>query len=626
MRPTGSCVHMQALLVTLLALLGTGFDLQAGESKAGEFAGFTKIVRNHVTYEVNADGTHIETHDWALKVLSEQGLDEANTTSISYSDHLQRAEIVNAYTLKADGRRIDVPKANFQEETNTGKDHYSPMFSDSRTETVAFADVAVGDTVAITYRFTQKEPTFPGNFSFTRYFSKFYRNDDATIDLTAPASLPLRVYQRGVNGGELPSKDGRRRWRWSYKSDTVAKPEPRAVDPIDYGPLIVVSTFKDYGALAAAYEARAKDKAVADDKIRKLATDLTTDLHTQREQAKALYEWVATNIQYAGNDVGSGGVVPRKASLVLSNRMGDCKDHSTLLEAMLAVKGIDSTQVLVNAGSAYTLPPVADIEVFDHTINYIPALDLYVDSTSQSAPFGSLPLDDSDKPVIHTSNFIEPRHTPPTKYTDTAMVSSTVLTVHPDGSAEGSTTHEGKGFLGDSIRSALKYIEPGTDERIIKDGLQRSGYVGSGSMTGINENSKAGTVSYTSKFRFKDAINIPGPGALPIRSPVASGSGEPFFDGERTVNYSCYGYSRTYRYTIHLPHGIKVLAVPRNVELKSGDVSYRASYRFHSGTVDAEREIDQKRQANVCTPAQAGEMKSILPAILHDFRAQLVYR
>ena len=113
----------------------------------------------------------------------------------------------------------------------------------------------------MSYKLTQKEATFPGNFSITRSFSKFEVYDDATIELSAPRSSPLRVFQRGVQGGEVVAKDRRRRWMWSYRNQTVAKPESGSVDALDYGPLIVVSTFKDYGALAAAYNARAKDKA-----------------------------------------------------------------------------------------------------------------------------------------------------------------------------------------------------------------------------------------------------------------------------------------------------------------------------------------------------------------------------
>ena len=163
--------------------------------------------------------------------------------------------------------------------------------------------------------------------------------------------------------------------------------KPAAVSALDDGPLVVASTFKDYGAVAAAFNVRAAPKAAVTPAIKRLADELTKNAHGQREQAKAIYDWVAVNIQYAGDDVGVGPVVPHAADLVLKNKMGDCKDHSILLQALLAAKGIASSPVLINAGNAYSLPPVASADVFDHMISYIPGLNQYADSTSRYTPF-----------------------------------------------------------------------------------------------------------------------------------------------------------------------------------------------------------------------------------------------
>src|SRR5579862_24464 len=127
-------------------------------------------------------------------------------------------EVLSAYTLKKDGRKIDVPKTNFQDQTNVGKGDAAPMFSDIRTKTVAYPDVAVGDTVVLSYKLTQKEATFPGNFSMSQPFSPFYVYDDAKVTMSAPASLPMQVYARGVKGGEAATKDGRRQWSWTYRN------------------------------------------------------------------------------------------------------------------------------------------------------------------------------------------------------------------------------------------------------------------------------------------------------------------------------------------------------------------------------------------------------------------------
>ena len=112
-------------LIAAAAALFTSPHARAEDAKK-EFAGYTKYVWYHAHYDVNADGTHVETTSWALKVLGEQGVARAQEASVSVSDSLEKLEILSAYTLKADGRKINVPPTNYQDETHTGKGSVAP--------------------------------------------------------------------------------------------------------------------------------------------------------------------------------------------------------------------------------------------------------------------------------------------------------------------------------------------------------------------------------------------------------------------------------------------------------------------------------------------------------------------
>jgi transglutaminase-like putative cysteine protease len=629
MRHTAARSIVLSFLIAATALLLNSYPTRAAEAKK-EFVGYTKYVWYHAHYDVNADGTHVETKAWALKVLSEQGVASANNGSVSFSDRLEKAEILSAYTLKADGHKIDVPAGNYQDETNTGKGEVSPMFSDIRTKTVAFPDVAVGDTVVMSYKLTQKEATFPGNFSMLQSFSKFQVYDDVQISLSAPTSVAMRVYSRGVEGGEAPSTDGRRNWAWSYKNQKVATPEGESVSALDYGPLIVATTFKDYGALASAYNARAKAKSQPTDRIRKLANDLTANAHTPRDQAKALYDWVSHNIKFAGNCVGVGAVVPHDADLVLANRMGDCKDHTALLEAMLAAKGIASTPALINAGSAYTLPEVPCIDVFNHVISYIPSLDQYADSTSEYTPFGSIPMGDSGKPVIHTADFKGIQHTPMVNWKDNGSHSTTVVTVHADGSADGETEIDAKGEAAGGTRYGMTYLQPNMEDAVMRRALAANGFTGTGVLIKGDLKDLTDSYKYRSKYKISDAMNLPGPGAMYLRSPFDGAGTIPSIVGspdepDPTVDFICTGGYAKQDLTIHLPKDIKVQALPKNVEIKGKYQTYKATYELKGATVVATREVEDFTKGPVCTPAVAAEYRKFATGVKKDLRAQLLY-
>ncbi len=46
----------------------------------------------------------------------------------------------------------------------------------------------------------------------------------------------------------------------------------------------------------------------------------------------------AQNIRYVAVYLGNGGLEPNSAQSILDNHYGDCKDHVTILEALLAAK------------------------------------------------------------------------------------------------------------------------------------------------------------------------------------------------------------------------------------------------------------------------------------------------
>src|SRR5262249_39611597 len=142
------------------------------------------------------------------------------------------------------------------------------------------------------------------------------------------------------------------------------------------------------------------------------------------------------NIRYVAINLGVGAIVPHAASEVLTNLYGDCKDHVTLLQALLKAKGIDSTVAIIDAGDDFTVSKVATLQQFNHVITYIPDMNLYLDSTARYTPFGVLPFPDADKTVL-LSGTGKLDHTPWSD--ETTFRTVTTLKVHDDGSADGET-------------------------------------------------------------------------------------------------------------------------------------------------------------------------------------------
>ncbi len=615
-------------VVLIMVLISAG--VQAESSKAAPYTGNYKFERYYGNYDVNVDGTHTETHDIIVSVLTEEGVKSSNQANISYSESLEEAILLSAYTLKKDGRRIDVPPANVKErEAYAGG---GPMYSDIKTKVIIFPDVAAGDKIGYSYKIIQKQAHFPGHFSMTQTYSKFIVYDDVRVKVTVPVdTLKLQVFSAGVQGGRTQDQNGRMQWVWTYKNSEIATPEYGSVDPIDYGPRVIVSSFKDYGAVAAAYEKRARPKAVVTDRIRVLSETITHGVESQREQAKALYTWVSKNINYAGNCIGTGSVVPHDTDMILDNKLGDCKDHAVLLQALLSAKGIESTQVLVNAGSSFKLPEVLSMHVLNHVINYIPSLDLYADATSKHVPFGLLPMHESGKPVIHTAFFAGIRKTPSSSFKTNTSSMKMFVRIHEDGSADGETINEETGILSSGMKAYMAHVEPNMEDYIVRNIIARSGFTGTGTLIKGDVQNLSDRYTYGAKYHITNIANMPGPGGLfvaPIFSHVLTltYATAVLSTPKQTIDSMCFGGISSEEYVLDFPKNVKILALPKDVHFDNGEERYDSSYRQVDNKITVIRKLEDRTPGPVCTPQDTNGFRPYAERIFKDLRSQIIYQ
>lgn len=605
------------------------FNAFAGEEKSAPFSGYVKFDKYHADFDVNPDGTFTVVRDSVLEVLSEEGIKIANHTGFSYSESLAEAQILSASTLKKDGRRIEVPAANIQDREGVAAG--GPMFSDIKNKTVIFPDVAVGDKVELSEKIVWKTPLYPGHFFMTEAFNRFVIYDDVRIRVSVPLnSLDLKVLAEGVQGGRTKDKNGRAEWIWTFENHQLATPEVGAVDSIDYGPKIIVSSLKDYGDLAAAYNERAEPKAAVTDKIRSLAAELTSGVADPRERAKILYTWVVKNIHFAGNYSGIGSVVPHDAEMVLANRLGDCKDCTTLFQSLLAAVGIESTPVMINAGNSYKLPQVTSPGSLNHVITYIPSLDLYADPSVKYTPFGMLPPGEYGKPAVPTCNYTGLRQTPLINYEGQNSTMKMVLHIHEDGSADGESKIEDTGLASIKSRAIMANIQPNMEDLAVRSLLQKRGYTGSGALTKDDPKELSDQYTYGLKFHLNNAANLPGPGALNV-SPIIPGvlSVSDYVSGlnlpEKKLDCACMGDTSVEEYTFDFPKNIKISSLPKDVHLKGHTVSYDSTYRRDGNAVTVVRRVEDRTKGPVCTPEDDREFRPIARDILKDLKTQLIY-
>ncbi|EQD67847.1 hypothetical protein B1B_05790, partial [mine drainage metagenome] len=176
--------------------------------------------------------------------------------------------------------------------------------------------------------------------------------------------------------------------------------------------------------------------------VKQVADQVAGKLHGW-DAVKALYMWESQHIHYIGLELGVGGYVPISANTTLKTGYGDCKQHSTLLEALLAARGIQVDPVLINWSNGFTLLPLPGLD-FNHAIDYLPKYHVFLDATGEFETPGQLAIGERDKDVVISGPHPRLARTPGAEPAHNKLVYDATLHLAADGTLSGSarmTTH-----------------------------------------------------------------------------------------------------------------------------------------------------------------------------------------
>jgi Domain of Unknown Function with PDB structure (DUF3857)/Transglutaminase-like superfamily len=584
-----------------------------------------------IHYELHSNATYIAHYIKRIKILNQRGLDANKQAYVSHSASVEKSNIVEAYTLKPDGKKINVPKDNFQLQINTGVKG-KPAFSDRASTTVIFPELAIGDIVYLAYDIDLQEAIFPGMFSVTHNFYRQQEYDNVSIRIDSPSSLWAQFGEQEMQP-TINESNGRRNIEWKFSN-------PKAVDSDrkDYSvfdpemfPGMSFTTFRNYEEIALAYGSRARPKSVPTERTTKLAEELTKNSKNDREKTRVLYEWVAKNISYAGNCIGIGAVVPRDQDFVLDNKMGDCKDHATLLQSLLAAQKIKSTQVLVNAGSLFKLPKYPVGSHVNHVFTYVPSLNLYLDSTSSYTPFGSLPQGVQAKPVLHVDGFAVGTVTPFNKPGTNSQDMDLKIVIDKEGTAKGLMTVKLKGDSAIDTRQGFRDWSLDAQKKYVKESIKSMKLTGDGSITFEDPTAFLDTFSYSIEFTINKWLTLGG-GQLPVfpifSTPAPVNRYLYSSDDADDLNFDvfCTNGISTENYAFTFPTNVKIISLPKNINIKDPLLDYSAVNKLNGNRLEIKRSIDDKSPGGVCTPAINKAFHAVAEKAMQASKAQILYK
>jgi transglutaminase-like putative cysteine protease len=378
---------------------------RAADITTGEDAVILEEIR---TIEVISPERGRVRHSSRIKILTPRGAERYGGVGISYN-RWETITGLRASVLSPEGKKIEVKKHHIVDSNQFGS---FELYSDSKQRTIVFPGAVPGAVVEYGYEKDVRNLFFLS--------SEISMQDEIPIQsriltVTAPASFPLRISVRG--GAPEYSRTeagGRVTHRWQVRDAPGFKPEPDMppfedmVGRVSVTPKEVVWEGSridagNWDGIAAWDWSLARDRMAPTPEVSQAARELTVGVHEPMEKIRRLYEFVQSKVDYVAIYLGLGGWQPHPAADILRHRYGDCKDKATLLIAMMRSLGIPGHHVLVNTRDEGIIDRDDPTPfVFNHVIVATPTEEgyLFMDPTSEKAPFGDLPYNDQGIPVV----------------------------------------------------------------------------------------------------------------------------------------------------------------------------------------------------------------------------------
>jgi tetratricopeptide (TPR) repeat protein len=560
-------------------------------------------------YSMAADGTGSRLITVSTRVQSEAAVKALGVVYIGYASNQEHVEIAYVRVRRRDGTVIETPVTEAIDMPNPVT-REAPFYSDLKQMQVPVRSLRVGDTLEWKAKVVRTKAEVPGQFWGQQNFSEDGVVLSETLELRVPKDIYVNVWSAKTK--PIETVDGAERvfrWESSHKNPTVGKEADAEKElkkkqvwtteqELDAKegklPSVAWTTFKNWQAVGAWYQGLENDRTIPDADVKAKVAELTAGKTTEEEKVRAVYGYVATQIRYIGVAFGVGRYQPHRASQVLENQYGDCKDKHTLLAAMLNVLGLHPSAVLVGAGMRFN-EAVPSPASFNHLITTVPVSgqQVWLDTTAEIAPYRALLYGIRNKKalVIPETGMAKVQTTPTALPFPSFQKLDAVGTLDKDGISNSHLmwTMRGDGEI--MLRAAFRQVSPGQYDQVVQEISKGIGYLGTTSHAEVSkpeETASPLTLSYDYKReKAGDWDN------LKIVAQLAPTELPQVDEKEPPVQAIPLGVPRidTSTAAMKLPEGWSAV-LPDAIHTKSAYATYDETYRLDKGTVYAERRVE----------------------------------
>ena len=354
---------------------------------------------------VNEDSSYIYSTRRIVKIFNDTG-HKFGKVSIPYTRGNDDITIHHARTLASDGRVIDLDQREIIKNIPPPSAVEAGLFVDARLMHFSMPEMSDNCIIDYAYSSNNRGHLMQGEFWHQVYFQTSVPVQHYRFTIHAPTKKAVYYQTNSPQsiGGEPTITENRYTRTYTFEMRDVPPLREEAFMPAveDLAYSITISSLDLWDKLMEWYGTLIREQDHVTPEIEQKAKDLLRGAWSRKEKIKRLYEYVATNIDYVGIELGIWAIKPHSAPEIFKEGYGDCKDKTTLLSTMLSAVDIQSYPVLISAGeSSRVIREIPSLSYFNHMILAVEGADdgelIWLDATAETCAFGDLPASDQDR-------------------------------------------------------------------------------------------------------------------------------------------------------------------------------------------------------------------------------------
>jgi hypothetical protein len=306
------------------------------------------------------------------EVVKPQGLDELATIMIDFDPFYERIVFHHARILRQ-GRVIEHDISERYILMRREKNFESSKLDGQWTVGLSLPDVRLGDIVDVAFTSWGMPSIFKDRFGPSIWMQGHRYHHCRRVRLLCPTSSPMLVkpFMMGCPDPQI-LRGGEGGYDHYLFEDFAVEPyywEPNTPDWLRLWRGFYMTNLVHWDEVAQLQRPGYEQGLDFPPELRAVVDEIMAQYPKASDRICVALRYVQENIRYFSVSMGTGGYVPRSLDDIFIDRMGDCKDVSKLLVAMLNAMGIEAWPALVDTRFGLDLinsPP--RLWAFDHCI------------------------------------------------------------------------------------------------------------------------------------------------------------------------------------------------------------------------------------------------------------------